>query len=147
MALVHLTHRYLPGMQARNAGHILYVGSVASFIPGPDYAVYSAAKAFVLSFSEALAEELRKTKIGVTCLCPGPVDTGFADRAEVNASLVFKYFPMSPQAVAAAGIKALKNNKRVFVPGLISKLIVFLYQFAPRRLVIRLARKVMEKQN
>ena len=147
MALVNLTHLYLPGMLARNTGHILNIGSVASFIPGPDYAVYSAAKAFVLSFSEALAEELRKTSVGVTCLCPGPVDTGFADRADLNGSLAFKYFPMSPQAVAATGIKALKKNKRVAVPGLINKLIVFLYRFAPRRLVIRLSRKVMAKQN
>ena len=139
-ALVNLTHLFLPGMIQRKEGYILNMGSLGSFAPGPNNAVYTAGKAFVLNFSEAIAEELRGTGVHVTCLCPGPVDTPFAERADITNTFLFKYFAMPPGPVAEAGIKAMLKKQRVSVPGIINKLIVFFLRFVPRRLVTRIAK-------
>jgi len=146
MAVVRLTHLYLPGMIARNAGHVVNVGSIGSFIPGPNNAVYAATKAFVLSFSEAIAEELRETKVGVTCLCPGAVDTAFADKSNLHSTPLFKYTAMNPQSVAEAGVRAMHQNKRVDVPGLINKVMVSSSRFVPRSLVTRLSKRAMSRE-
>lgn len=139
-AVVHLTHLFLPGMIRRGHGHILNMGSTASFVPGPNNAVYCAGKAFILSFSQAIAEELRETDVGVTCLCPGIVDTPFVDKAGLNDTVMMKLTAMDPESVAAAGIRAVQLGKWVHVPGCINKLYVFLQRFVPRRLLSRLSK-------
>src|SRR2546421_139562 len=88
-ALTHLTKRFLPGMLARRAGRVLNVASTAAFVPGPFMAVYYATKAYVLSFSEALANELAGTGVTVTVLCPGPTESGFQKKANMEDSKLF----------------------------------------------------------
>jgi uncharacterized protein len=139
-ALVRLTHLFLPGMIQREQGHILNIGSTASFVPGPNNAVYCAGKAFILSFSAAIAEELRGTGVGVTCLCPGVVDTPFVDQAGLNDAILTKLTAMDPEPVAAAGIRAMQKGKWVHIPGWINKVYIFLSRFAPRRLLTRLSK-------
>ena len=139
-AVVNLTHRYLPLMVERKRGHVLNIGLIGSFIPGPNNAVYTAGKAFVLSFSEAIAEELRGTGVGVTCLCPGAVSTPFADKADVVNTPLFIYTAMDSGAAAAAGVRAMQKNKRVDIPGFANKLFIFLYRFFPRKWVTRMSK-------
>jgi len=139
-AVVHLTHLFLPGMLQRDRGHILNIGSTASFVPGPNNAVYCAGKAFILSFSLAIAEELRGSNVGVTCLCPGIVDTPFVDKAGLNDTVIMKLTAMDPEPVAAAGIRAVQRGKWVHIPGWINKITMFLQRFVPRRLLTRVAK-------
>jgi len=145
-ALAKLTHLYLPGMLQRGSGNIINIGSIGSFIPGPNNAVYAATKAFVLSFSEAIAEELRGSGVYVTCLCPGAVDTPFADKADINGTPLFKYTAMKPEAVAEAGLNAMRKTKRVDVPGWLNKSIVFLQRFVPRNLLTYFSKRAMERE-
>ena len=142
-ASLRLTHLFLPGMIRRNHGHILNLGSIGSFIPGPNNAVYAATKAFQLNFSRGIAEELRGTHVGVTCLCPGAVRTAFADKSDLNGTVLFKYTSSNPKVVAAAGINAIQHNKVVCVPGFVNQLIVFLYCFVPGRWVARISEWAM----
>ena len=139
-AVVHLTHLFLSEMVQRNRGHILNIGSTGSFVPGPNNAVYCAGKAFILSFSVAIAEELRGTGVGVTCLCPGIVDTPFVDKAGLNDTVLMKLTAMEPDAVAAAGIRAVQRGKWVHIPGWINKVTMFFQRFVPRRLLTRVAK-------
>lgn len=138
--VVHLTHLFLPEMVQRDRGYILNIGSTASFVPGPNNAVYCAGKAFILSFSLAIAEELRGTEVGVTCLCPGIVDTPFVDEAGLNDTVLMKLTAMDPEPVAAAGIRAVRRGKWVHIPGWINKATIFLQRFVPRRLLTRVAK-------
>ena len=139
-AVVRLTHLFLSKMVQRKRGHVLNIGSTGSFVPGPNNAVYCAGKAFVLSFSVAIAEELRGSGVDVTCLCPGIVDTPFVDKAGLNDTVLMKLTAMEPEAVAAAGIRAVQKGKWVHVPGWINKATVFFQRFVPRRLLTRLAK-------
>jgi len=144
-AVVELTHLFLQGMVARNAGGILNVASTAAFQPGPHMAIYYASKAFVLSFSEAIAEELRGTSITITALCPGPTESEFRTRAKMDDSPVFrsKMIPtMSAAEVAKAGYDAFKKGKRVIIPGVVNKLAVQTNRIAPRSLVAKVAGKI-----
>jgi short-subunit dehydrogenase len=146
-AVVELTHLFLQGMVARNAGGagILNVASTAAFQSGPHMAIYYASKAFVLSFSEAIAEELKGAGITVTALCPGPTESEFRARAKMDDSPVFrsKWIPtMTAAAVAQAGYRAFKNGKRIVIPGLVNKLAVQSNRIAPRRAVTRVAGKI-----
>ena len=145
-ASLHLTHLFLPGMVRRHHGHILNLGSIGSFIPGPNNSVYAATKALVHSFSRGIAEELRGTNVGVTCLCPGAVRTAFADKSDLNGTILFHYASSAPEAVAAAGIRAVQHNKLVCVPGLINQLIVFFYRFVPGRWVTRISKWAMVRR-
>lgn len=131
-AVLRLTKAFLPGMVARNSGRILNTASVAGFEPGPNYAVYSSTKAFVLSYSEALATELDDTKITVTALCPGPTDTDFFPKADMLQTRAFQQANlMAPQDVAEAAYAALMTGDRVVVPGLGNKAMVFSRRFLP----------------
>lgn len=131
-AVLRLTKIFLPGMVARNSGRILNTASVAGFEPGPNYAVYSSTKAFVLSYSEALATELDDTKITVTALCPGPTDTDFFPKADMLQTRAFQQAHlMAPQDVAEAAYAALMTGDRVVVPGLANKAMVFSRRFLP----------------
>lgn len=143
-ALTALTKGVLRGMLARGRGRILNVASTAGFQPGPFAAVYSATKAYVLSFSEALAEELAGTGITVTTLCPGPTATGFAARANMQQSRLFRPgTTMTPQAVAAAGYFGLKRGRRLVVPGLFNKIQLQSLRVSPRSWVAKIARALI----
>ncbi|HEX7680326.1 MAG TPA: SDR family oxidoreductase [Thermoanaerobaculia bacterium] len=142
-ALTHLTKLVLPPMVERKRGAILNVASTASFQPGPLMAVYYATKAYVLSFSEAIADELRNTGVTVTALCPGPTATGFASAANVEGSLLFKMTrPARSSDVARAGYEAMKRGTRVVVPGMKNKLLAQSVRISPRRLVTAIVRRM-----
>ncbi|MDX1624477.1 MAG: SDR family oxidoreductase [Gemmatimonadota bacterium] len=139
-ALTELTKRFGRGMAERGSGRILNVSSTAAFQPGPRMAVYFATKAYVLSFSLAVAEELEKAGVSVTTLAPGPTRTGFADRAGADRSRLFAGGRgMEPAAVARAGYEGLMAGERLVVPGAMNKLHVFLTRVVPRSLAARLA--------
>jgi hypothetical protein len=131
-ALVMLTHAVLPGMVARRSGAILNLASVAAFQPGPWMAVYYATKAFVLSFSEAIHEEVKDRGVRVAALCPGPTRTEFADVAAMADSELFKRFASDPQAVVRDGLSALNANQAVKVSGLVNTLMADSIRFTPR---------------
>jgi short-subunit dehydrogenase len=144
-ALTHLTKLFLPPMIKRRSGRVLNVASTAAFQPGPLMAVYYATKAYVLSFSEALAEELRNTGVTVTALCPGPTQTDFADTAEVNSSRLFNTFGIADAAdVAKYGFDAMMNGKRLAIPGIRNKIIAQANRIAPRALSAKIARIAQE---
>jgi len=137
-SVLALAKWFLPGMLKRGHGHIVNVASVAAFLPGPYQSVYYAAKAFVLSFSEALAEELRGTGVGVTAVCPGPTRTGFQAAAGVRrARPIRPALFLTPEAVAEATLRGVRAGRRIVVPGWRHGLLVLAVQLAPRRLVAR----------
>ena len=145
VALTHLTKLLLPGMVARGGGRILNVASTAAFQPGPLMAVYYATKAYVLSFSEAIADELRDTGVTVTALCPGPTETGFASVANIGSTRLFTMTrPASSMDVARAGYEAMKRGRRVVIPGIRNKLLAQSIRVTPRRLVTTIVRKIQE---
>jgi short-subunit dehydrogenase len=145
LTLTELTRKYLPGMLERRAGRVLNVASTAAFLPGPFMAVYYAAKAYVLSFSEALAEEMRGRGVTVTCLCPGATETGFADRANVKHTLLFKLPRASAAAVVRAGYRGLMHGKALVIPGVSNKLVAISPRFSPRGLLVRVSRALVEQ--
>jgi len=134
-ALAHLTRLFLAGMIQRRQGGILNVGSTAGFQPGPNMAVYYATKAFVLSFTEALAEEVKGTGVKVTCLAPGPTATGFGADSGMEKSLVFKFGVMDAATVARYGYRGFCRGKVIVIPGLRNKLLAFSSRLAPRSIV------------
>jgi len=134
-AVTALTRLLLPGIRERGRGGILNVASVAGFLPGPRMAVYYASKAYVLSFSEALAEELRDSRVVVSCLCPGPVRTGFAAVAGLDKSPTFQRFARDAEETARAGHAGFRAGKVVVLPGWFARLSVLLVRLAPRSLV------------
>lgn len=114
--LTELTHLLLPDLVATQ-GRLLNVASTAAYFPGPGMAAYYASKAYVLSLSEALHQELKQEGVGVTVLCPGTTATAFFDRAGINPKLIKALRPMSPLQVAEAGYRGLMAGRRVVVPG------------------------------
>ena len=141
-ALTHLTKLFLKGMLERGEGKILNVASTAAFFPGgPLMAVYYATKTYVLSFSQALTEELRGTGVSVTALCPGPTESEFFKRAGTEKRIILSRFKMDTKKVALAGYQGLMKRKAVVTPGLINQLIVFGSRFLPRNLLLRIIRK------
>jgi short-subunit dehydrogenase len=131
-ALTELTGLFLPGMIARRRGGILNVGSVAGFQPGPGMTVYYATKAYVLSFTEALAEELLGTGLTVSVLCPGPTTSNFGNVARGNKVRRLNTSKMSAEAVARHGHRAFRNGKVTAIPGIQNQLMIFLNRIAPR---------------
>ncbi|MEQ8210365.1 MAG: SDR family oxidoreductase [Lacipirellulaceae bacterium] len=145
LALTALTRELAPAMVERGHGKILNVASAAAFIPGPLQAVYYATKAYVLSFSEALANELADTGVTVTALCPGATKTGFADRADAGATQAFSS-AASADDVAKYGYEAMLSGKTVAVHGLQNKILLHgLIRFLPRWLITKISRSTMEK--
>lgn len=138
-ALTHLTRRFLPGMLDRNRGGVLNVASTAAFQAGPNMSVYYATKAYVLSFTEGLAEEVRGTPLTVSCLAPGPTDTAFAERADMEDTTLFQLGTMPPSAVARAGYTGFRTGKTIVVPGLLNKLTATSVRFVPRSLARKIA--------
>lgn len=144
-ALCAVTHAFLQDMVARKRGKILNVASTAGLIPGPLQAVYYATKAFVVSFSQAIAEELSDSNITVTALCPGPVKTGFVDRAGLEDVELFKH-AASSMDVANIGYKAMQKGKLIVINDWkLSLMLNWLAPLLPRRTVLRMSRKAMEK--
>ena len=142
-ALTHLTRLFLPDMILRKRGKILNVASTAAFLPGPGMAVYYASKAYVLSFSAALSNELRSSGITVTALCPGPTNTGFQARAGMAQSNLLKRISvMSPEEVAAIGYRGLLKGKPVVVAGHLNGLSAFSTRFISRRWLMNLVEKL-----
>jgi len=147
VALTQLTKLLLPGMVSRRQGRILNVASTAAFQPGPLMAVYYATKAYVLSFSEAIAEELRGTGVTVTALCPGPTATGFGSVAGMEQTRLFTLMkPMSSAEVAKIGYEAMKRGRRVVVTGMMNRLLVQSIRISPRRMVTTIVRKLQESR-
>ena len=142
VALTHLTRLFLPAMIARKSGKILNVASTAGFQPGPLMAVYYATKAYVLSFSEAIAAEVTGSGITVTTLCPGPTATDFHHRAKIENTPLFKANTMSSATVAKIGYRGMLKGRRIVVPGMRNKLMVMSVRISPRRLVTAVTRKL-----
>jgi uncharacterized protein len=143
-ALTHLTKMFLPDMLKNNSGRIMNVASTAAFQPGPLMAVYFATKAYVLSFSEALAEELHDTNIKVTALCPGPTNTNFQKSAKIDNGDVFTSKIPTGKEVAEYAYEALVKGKRVAIHGAKNRMLVTATRFAPRKTVAKMVRKMQE---
>ncbi|RSK26645.1 SDR family oxidoreductase [Bacillus sp. HMF5848] len=143
-ALMELTYYFLKDMKMRNQGKILNVASTAAFQPGPKMAVYYATKAFVLSFSEALVEELYGSNITVTTLCPGATKTNFGAVANVENTKMFSR-AMSSEVVARQGYAAFIKGKRVVVTGGLNKMGVIASKFLPRSIAAKVAKYVAEE--
>lgn len=141
MALTELTYYLLPNMKKKNFGRILNVASTAAFQPGPLMAVYYATKAFVLSFSEALVEELSETNITVTTLCPGATKTNFGSIANVEGTKMFSQ-AMESSHVAKTGYLSLMNGDRVVITGTFNKIGAYSAKFLPRSLSAKIAKYV-----
>jgi short-subunit dehydrogenase len=146
MALTHLTRLFLPPMLERHSGKIMNVASTAAFQPGPLMAVYYATKAYVLSFSEALANEVAGSGVVVSCFCPGATDTNFQKRAGMENSRLFKKIgAMNVETVARNGYRGLMAGRTVVISGLQNRLVAESVRFAPRKLVTAVSRWVAEK--
>jgi len=145
-ALTELTRLFLPAMVQRHSGRIMNVASTAAFQPGPLMAVYYATKAYVLSFSEALANELRHTGVTVTCFCPGATHTDFAKRAGVENSRIFKQLGAMPaDKVALDGYRAVMEGRTLAISGAHNWIVAQSSRFAPRKMVTAVSRWVAEK--
>ena len=145
-AVVALTHRYLPKMRQRKSGTIINVASTASFQPVPFMATYAATKAFVRSFSEAVAEENRPFNITVTALCPGPTETNFFDAANIGADVKDAFLKKGMQTseeVVEAGLNAVKNKKTSVISGWTNFLMTGLGNFVPNSLITRAVGSVL----
>ena len=146
-APTHLTKLFLPQMIERKRGRILNVASTAAFQPGPLMAVYYATKAYLLSFSEAIAEELRGTGVTVSALCPGPTATGFQKKANMGTEALLKVMkPVSSMEVARAGYRGMMRGQRVIIPGIKNKIGVQALRVSPRAVATRVVRALQERR-
>ncbi|MDB5571595.1 MAG: Sulfoacetaldehyde reductase [Hyphomicrobiales bacterium] len=134
-ALSDLTLAFLPSIRAAR-GRILNVASIAGFLPGPGMAVYYATKAYVLSFSQALAQELKDEGVTVTALCPGPTPTAFFQRAGASGDPFGPFPKLTSAQVAAAGYAGLMAGRRVVVPGRFNRLLATLSGLSPRAITL-----------
>ena len=141
-ALMQLTHCFLRAMIERGDGSILNISSVASFCAGPDMSIYYASKAFVRSFSEALAEELKGTGVTVTALCPGPTATGFEKAAGMQSGSSMFNRASSAEEVAIAGAKAAERGRALMYPGGFAKLMSIGEHLLPRKITRKYARRM-----
>lgn len=145
-ALTHLTKLFLDPMIERRSGKIMNVASTAGFQPGPMMAVYYATKAYVISFSEALANELKGSGVTVTCLCPGPTATNLQERAGMeNTRLVKTLRLMDAKTVARDGYRGLMADKTLVISGFRNWLVAESLRFSPRKLVTAVSRRLLDK--
>jgi short-subunit dehydrogenase len=143
-AMLRMTKLFLPPMLARGRGRIMNNASVGGFEPGPTLAVYHATKAFVLSLTEAIATELKETGVTATALCPGPTDTDFFPKADMEATRAMQQ-AMAPQDVAKAGYEAVMKGDRLVVPGGMNKALVFARRFLTEGAQAKMNEKMMEE--
>lgn len=141
-SLSSLTRLLVPSMIERDRGGVLNVASTAAFLPGPYLAVYYASKAYVLSFTEALAEELNGTNVTVTCLAPGPAATGFGAESGMDDTLLFKVSVLDAKEVAQAGYQGFRCGKVLVIPGLLNKLVPLSVRLTPRSWARKLVRSL-----
>ena len=148
VCLTYLTKLFLKDMVKQGSGRILNLASTAAFQPGPLMAVYYATKAYVLSFSEAIANELEGTGVTVTALCPGPTESGFQQRAAMEDSkLVSGQKIMDAETVAKIGYRSLLEGKTVIIPGVKNKILAESVRFTPRKMVTKLVRSMQENKH
>ncbi|GGH40039.1 SDR family NAD(P)-dependent oxidoreductase [Mangrovimonas yunxiaonensis] len=146
LTTTHLTKLLLKGMVKRGSGMILNLSSLAAFQPGPLMSLYYATKGYILSFSEAIANELKGTGVTVTALCPGPTKTSFQEVVASDSSENKITFNMaSAKDVAAYGYKAMKKGKAVAIPGGLNKILGTLPRFIPRNMATKIVRRIQEK--
>ncbi|QNG60070.1 SDR family oxidoreductase [Bacillus sp. PAMC26568] len=136
-----LTKLFLPDMIIKKSGQILNVASSAAFQPGPLMAVYYATKAYVLSFSEAIENELKGTGVSVFVLCPGPTKTSFSDRANLEQSKLFQSGVMDVKTVADAAYTGMKRGQTLIIPGFKNRILAAAVRFMPRKTVTGIVRK------
>jgi short-subunit dehydrogenase len=145
VSLTTISHRLAPAL-VRRGGRMLNLASTASYQPGPNMAVYYATKAYVLSLSLSLAEELEPLGVRVTALCPGPTETEFAARAGMAETRAFQdREPMAADEVARIGFEAMKSGERLVIAGLRNKLMVEAERVLPERVVTRISKGQLEK--
>jgi short-subunit dehydrogenase len=145
-SLTELTRLFLPPMVQRRSGRIMNVASTAAFQPGPLMSVYYATKAYVLSFTEAIANELHRTGVTVTCFCPGATHTDFAKRAGIENSRLFKQVgAMSAEKVALDGYRAVMEGRGLAISGIHNWAVAQSTRFAPRKIVTAVSRWIAEK--
>ncbi|TCI49512.1 SDR family oxidoreductase [Exiguobacterium sp. SH5S13] len=144
-ALTVMTKLFLPGMVERNQGGIMNVSSMVGFFPGPLMSVYHATKSYVLSFSEALENEVSGTNVTVTALCPGLTSTGFVDRSGMQASKLFQTGTiMEAGRVADIGYRGFMNGKTLIIPGRRNRLVAFLPRLLSRKRITRMMRTMQD---
>jgi uncharacterized protein len=145
-SLTKMCRLFIPDMVNRKSGKVLNVASTASFQPGPTMAVYYATKSYVLFFSEAIYNELQGTGVSVTCLCPGPTESGFKEVASLEESNLFKgkKLPTSKE-VAEFGYKAMMKNKMTVIHGFMNTLMATSIRFTPRKIALWVVRKIQDK--
>jgi len=141
----HLCHAVLPGMCERGKGYILNISSLAAFQPSPGLALYGATKSFVLPFSEALNHELKNSGVSVTASCPGPVDTGFHQRAGTTKARFVRMGMQSSDAVAREALSAMFRRKPVVIHGRLNRMLVFSTRFVPRSWLATFAARFMKE--
>ncbi|MDQ8004045.1 MAG: SDR family oxidoreductase [Pedobacter sp.] len=138
--LVKLCHLFTPMLKVQKAAYILNISSTAAYQALPTLAIYAASKSFVLSFSRAINYELRNTSVGVTCICPGPVETNFASRAGMNAlDKMAQKFNMQPAEVAEMAVKAMFKRKTEVIPGFSNKIGAFAARLLAKRFLEKTA--------
>jgi short-subunit dehydrogenase len=140
-ALTIMTKLFLPDMVKRCRGGVMNVASVGAFYPGPLMSVYFATKAYVLSFTEALENELSGTAVTVTALCPGPTATGFTGRAELGSSKLYKSGVMEVGEVADEAYRDFLRGKTLIIPGAVHRFITSLPRLLPRKVMARLIKE------
>lgn len=143
-ALTLLTRAFLPGMLERRSGRILNVASIAGFLSGPRMAVYYATKNYVVSLTEGIAEEIDGSGVTATALCPGPVATGFQDRAGMHGSKLKDATMMDAATCARIGWDGMLRGRRLVVPGLTNRATLVAPRLLPRRLMTRVVARVQE---
>ena len=145
LTLIKLTYLFLPEMKHRNQGEILNLSSITAFQGIPFNAIYAATKAFVLSFSESIREELRHSGIRVLALCPGLTETDIFEKTGIDPHLTL--MPVGPpEPVVKAAIKALKKNKSYIAPGLINKILIHGGRLLPRTVMLKLAMALSRRE-
>ncbi len=147
LALTHLSRLFLPDMISRKSGKILNVASTASFQPGPSMAVYFATKSYVLSFSEAINNEVRENGVTVTALCPGSTESGFHAAANGEGRHIKERNLPSAREVAEFGYKSMMKGKAVAIPGIMNSIMATSVRFIPRSIVVKAARKIQENKH
>lgn len=148
LTLTHLTKLILKDMIAKRSGRIMNVASVAAFQPGPLMSVYYATKAYILSFTEALANEVKGTGVTVTAFCPGHTETNFQKKVAFYSDSKLSHsgkLIANPNKVAKIGYKAMMSGKSLAIPGNFNKLLVQLHRIMPRKATVSIVRMLQEK--